>query len=269
MAVGTLSGWQISGAGDLREPRLLTVPKTTARNRRRQNRVMSWPNIIHEEEDSDEDIPLAKLIEKERLKRLQKEAAKDDHPLETLPEEVNTEILDKETIPSSPESELPGPFLLSQSQLGEISTDSRVMDTVAEKQHNYPTVSTRNDVGEDKGPDQGVHTEVHSHPRMEQSDDNLPERPEEDISINPSSEPEPVKKSGKFLYGNSKKGKSLVKKRNRSSQELSRDLSSNSSDAAARLGGRRFVVSCSQTTEGVSDGNHLYYRNDSSPDIFD
>lgn len=269
MAVGTLSGWQISGAGDLREPRLLTVPKTTARNRRRQNRVMSWPNIVHEEEDSDDDIPLAKLIEKERLKRLQKEAAKDDHPPETLPEEVNTENLDKETIPSSPESELPGPFVLSQSQLGEISTDSRVVDTVAgEKQHDA-TVFKRNDVSEGKGPDQSVHTEVHSHPRMEQSDDNLPERPEEHIPIKQSSEPEPVKKSGKFLYGNSKKGKSLVKKRNRSSQELSRDLSSNSSDAAARLGGRRFVVSCSQTTEGVGDGNHLYYRNDSSPDIFD
>ncbi|XP_063957064.1 uncharacterized protein LOC135154535 [Lytechinus pictus] len=270
VAVGTSTGWQISGAGDLREPRMLTAPKATARNRRRQNRVMSWPTIIHEEEDPDDDIPLAKLIEMERLKRLQQEAVGNDHPLETLLKVANKDN-NMETSPSSPESDLPGPFLLIPSRLRQISLDCPVPGTAAEDKQQDAAVSKRNDgtkgserceTAEADGQCIDYSNDIHSRQQEEHKD------MDEQRDLNMSQSSVTLKKSGKFLYGDSKKGKSLVKKQNPTSKVVVQDLSSNSSEASKPCG-RRFVVSCSPDTDALSNGNHLYYRNDSSPDIFD
>ncbi|XP_041466755.1 uncharacterized protein LOC121417204 [Lytechinus variegatus] len=270
VAVGTSTGWQISGAGDLREPRMLTAPKATARNRRRQNRVMSWPTIIHEEEDPDDDIPLAKLIEKERMKRLKREAAGNDHTLETLFVVANKDN-NMETNPSSPESDLPGPFLLNPSQLRKISLDSPVPGTAAEDKQQDAAVPKQNDGMKDsercettEANGQCIDYSNGSHSRQQEEHKDMDEhkdlnRPQSSVSL---------KKSGKFLYGDSKKGKSLVKKHKPTSKEVVQGLSSNSSEAS-KPSGRRFVVSCSPATDALSNGNHLYYRNDSSPDIFE
>ena len=227
-------GWRIGCAGDLREPRSISAAMNPARNRRRQNRAITWYSHADEQDDPDDDIPLARLVERDRSA---KTLISSDPKMESnsQPNRSRNKLLENDSPEAdccdnscSSESFLPGPFILDyQTRLESFDENNpgedgnRNGDACAEADHQGPTTGNQQQV---------------------------------------------KKRVGKLLFGTSKKGKSLVKKGAGPSRENDNINNKGLPPGGETTAGKRYVIDCRADDDRKC---HAFYREDSSPDVFE
>ncbi|XP_072182117.1 uncharacterized protein [Diadema setosum] len=209
---------QINGAGDLEFQRAVSTASNPGRNRRRQDRaVTKRQNTVTESSDSDDDLPLAKYIErfKERATVLQQEII-DSSQKEMLsedPGEIMRRSVNQRESRQSSDSELPGPFLL-EGQFIDCSylsspdgTESR--ESVDIFNSGFNTCPSPNDAND------GCFKQSQSNIRQTTESEEMKRdqsRCFERIEVKQKENNCAITRPGKNVYGRSKKGKSLVKK---------------------------------------------------------